>query len=114
VKIIFPDQHHRKFLFKKKWVMQLVKHCREWSKLTLCKYFLSLTIFNLLSFINCIIIPRADIGVIGLAVMGQNLILNMDDHGFIVCAYNRTPDKVIEFMKNQAKNKNVSGLEDYF
>lgn len=45
--------------------------------------------------------------MIGLAVMGQNLILNMNDHGFVVCAYNRTPEKVKEFMENQAKNKNV-------
>lgn len=37
---------------------------------------------------------KADIALIGLAVMGQNLILNMNDHGFVVCAYNRTVDKV--------------------
>lgn len=37
---------------------------------------------------------KADIALIGLAVMGQNLILNMDSHGFVVCAYNRTVDKV--------------------
>jgi 6-phosphogluconate dehydrogenase len=34
--------------------------------------------------------PKADIAVIGLAVMGQNLILNMNDHGFTVVAFNRT------------------------
>lgn len=41
-------------------------------------------------------IPRrkADIALIGLAVMGQNLILNMDSKGFVVCAYNRTVEKV--------------------
>lgn len=38
--------------------------------------------------------PKADIALIGLAVMGQNLILNMNDHGFVVCAYNRTVAKV--------------------
>ena len=38
--------------------------------------------------------PVADIALIGLAVMGQNIILNMNDHGFVVCAYNRTTDKV--------------------
>lgn len=38
---------------------------------------------------------KADIALIGLAVMGQNLILNMDSKGFIVCAYNRTVDKVL-------------------
>lgn len=37
---------------------------------------------------------KADIALIGLAVMGQNLILNMDSKGFVVCAYNRTVDKV--------------------
>lgn len=37
---------------------------------------------------------KADIALIGLAVMGQNLILNMDSKGFIVCAFNRTVDKV--------------------
>ena len=38
--------------------------------------------------------PVADIALIGLAVMGQNIILNMNDHGFVVCAYNRTTEKV--------------------
>ena len=50
---------------------------------------------------------RADIAVIGLAVMGQNLILNMNDHGYVVCAYNRTPDKVTNFLENEAKSTNV-------
>ena len=40
--------------------------------------------------------------------MGQNLILNMNDHGNVVCAYNRTPDKVTKFLENEAKNTNVS------
>ncbi|GJQ67340.1 hypothetical protein Trydic_g8236 [Trypoxylus dichotomus] len=44
-----------------------------------------------------------DIGLIGLAVMGQNLILNMADHGFTVVAYNRSIDKVIAFLANEAK-----------
>lgn len=50
-------------------------------------------------FLNCFCIlnRKADIALIGLAVMGQNLILNMDDHGFVVCAYNRTVDKVSGF-----------------
>ena len=47
----------------------------------------------------------ADIGVIGLAVMGQNLILNMNDHGFVVCAFNRTVEKVTQFLENEAKGK---------
>ena len=53
--------------------------------------------------------PRADIAVIGLAVMGQNLILNMNDHGFTVVAYNRTVSKVDDFLANEAKGTNVLG-----
>ncbi|CAO1634620.1 unnamed protein product [Parajaminaea phylloscopi] len=49
----------------------------------------------------------ADIGLIGLAVMGQNLILNMNDKGFTVCAYNRTTSKVDDFMANEAKGTNI-------
>ena len=51
----------------------------------------------------------ADIALIGLAVMGQNLILNMNDHGFVVCAYNRTTSKVDDFLQNEAKNTKVVG-----
>ncbi|KAI8092702.1 6-phosphogluconate dehydrogenase, decarboxylating [Halteromyces radiatus] len=51
----------------------------------------------------------ADIGLIGLAVMGQNLILNMNDHGFVVCAYNRTTSKVDSFLENEAKGTNIVG-----
>jgi len=49
--------------------------------------------------------PTADIALIGLAVMGQNLILNMNDHGYTVVAYNRTVSKVDEFMKDAAKGR---------
>lgn len=41
--------------------------------------------------------------------MGQNLILNMADHGFTVCAYNRTTTKVDEFLANEAKGKSIVG-----
>jgi 6-phosphogluconate dehydrogenase len=51
----------------------------------------------------------ADIGVMGLAVMGQNLILNMNDHGFVVAAYNRTTSKVDDFINNEAKGTQVVG-----
>lgn len=51
----------------------------------------------------------ADIALIGLAVMGQNLILNMNDHKFVVCAYNRTTEKVDHFLANEAKGTNVIG-----
>jgi len=50
-----------------------------------------------------------DIALIGLAVMGQNFILNMNDHGFKVVAFNRTVDKVTEFLNNEAKGTNVIG-----
>jgi len=53
--------------------------------------------------------PVADIGLIGLAVMGQNLILNMNDNGFVVCAFNRTTSKVDRFLENEAKGTNVVG-----
>jgi 6-phosphogluconate dehydrogenase len=51
----------------------------------------------------------ADIAIMGLAVMGQNLILNMDDHGFKVVAFNRTVSKVALFLENEAKDSNVIG-----
>ncbi|KAK0557852.1 phosphogluconate dehydrogenase (decarboxylating) gnd1 [Tilletia horrida] len=51
----------------------------------------------------------ADIGLIGLAVMGQNLILNMNDKGFVVAAYNRTTSKVDDFLNNEAKGTKVVG-----
>jgi 6-phosphogluconate dehydrogenase len=50
-----------------------------------------------------------DIGLIGLAVMGQNLVLNMDDHGYRVVVFNRTTSKVDEFINDQAKNTRVVG-----
>ncbi len=53
--------------------------------------------------------PTADIAVIGLAVMGQNLIMNMNDHGFTVVAFNRTVSKVDDFLSNEAKGSQVIG-----
>src|SRR4051794_2670893 len=53
--------------------------------------------------------PQADIAVIGLAVMGQNLILNMNDHGFTVVAFNRTVSKVDDFLNQEAKGTKVIG-----
>ena len=52
---------------------------------------------------------KSDIGVIGLAVMGQNLILNMNDKGFKVVAHNRTTTKIDDFLNGPAKNTQVSG-----
>ena len=51
----------------------------------------------------------ADIGLIGLAVMGQNLVLNMDDHGYTVAVYNRTTEKVTRFLANEAAGTKVIG-----
>ncbi|RZB40255.1 NAD binding 2 domain containing protein [Asbolus verrucosus] len=54
---------------------------------------------------------KGDIGLIGLAVMGQNLILNMADHGFTVVAFNRSVEKVHAFLANEAKGKSILGAE---
>src|SRR5712664_1626958 len=53
--------------------------------------------------------PKGDIALIGLAVMGQNLILNMNDHGFTVVAFNRTVSKVDDSLNQEAKGTNVIG-----
>jgi len=58
---------------------------------------------------------NCDIALIGLAVMGQNIILNMNDKGFKVCAFNRTVEKVEKFLANEAKGTDIVGaksLED--
>jgi len=52
---------------------------------------------------------RADIGLIGLAVMGENLILNMESKGFTVACFNRTVSKVDDFINGRAKGKNIIG-----
>jgi 6-phosphogluconate dehydrogenase len=51
----------------------------------------------------------ADIGIIGLAVMGQNLALNMNDHGFTVAVFNRTVDKVDHFLAHEASGTRIIG-----
>ncbi len=53
----------------------------------------------------------ADIAVSGLAVMGQNLILNMNDHGVTVAAHNRTASKVDDFLANEARGTKVIGAK---
>src|ERR1700734_2663623 len=50
-----------------------------------------------------------DIGLIGLAVMGQNLVLNMNDHGYKVAVFNRTTSKVDEFLADEAKGTKIEG-----
>ncbi len=52
---------------------------------------------------------KADIGLIGLAVMGQNLVLNMNDHGYSVAVYNRTTQKVTDFIEDEAKGRDIIG-----
>src|SRR5262249_47823565 len=52
---------------------------------------------------------NADIGLIGLAVMGENLVLNMESHGYTVAVYNRTRARVDEFLAGRAKGKRIIG-----
>jgi 6-phosphogluconate dehydrogenase len=54
---------------------------------------------------------KADIGLIGLGVMGQNLILNMESKGYKVACYNRTTAKMENFIAGKAENKNITGCE---
>ena len=54
---------------------------------------------------------KADIGLIGLAVMGENLVMNMESKGFTVACYNRTVSKVDDFMNGRAKGKNIIGCK---
>ncbi len=52
---------------------------------------------------------KADIGLIGLAVMGENLVMNMESKGFTVAVFNRSTDKVTKFIEGRAKHKNIIG-----
>ena len=52
---------------------------------------------------------KADIGIVGLAVMGENLVLNMESKGFTVSVYNRTVEKVDNFINGRASGKNIIG-----
>ena len=51
----------------------------------------------------------ADIGLIGLAVMGENLVLNMANNGYTVAVYNRTTSKVDNFIAGRAQGKSIVG-----
>ncbi len=60
---------------------------------------------------------QADFGLIGLAVMGQNLVLNLSDHGYKVAVFNRTVSKVDDFLAGPAKNRSIEGahtLQEFF
>ena len=52
---------------------------------------------------------KNDIGLIGLAVMGENLVMNMESKGFSVSVYNRTQQRVIDFINGRAKGKRITG-----
>ena len=52
---------------------------------------------------------KADIGLVGLAVMGENLVLNMESHGFTVAVFNRTTQKVDHFVQGRGKGKKIIG-----
>ncbi|MDH5691869.1 MAG: NAD(P)-binding domain-containing protein, partial [Gammaproteobacteria bacterium] len=52
---------------------------------------------------------QADIGIVGLAVMGQNLVLNVADHSYTVAVFNRTTTKVDEFLNGPAQGKSIIG-----
>ncbi|MDR1231896.1 MAG: decarboxylating NADP(+)-dependent phosphogluconate dehydrogenase [Spirochaetaceae bacterium] len=59
---------------------------------------------------------KSDIGLVGLAVMGENLVMNMESKGFTVSVYNRTAQRVTDFLNGRAKNKNIAGattLEEF-
>ena len=58
---------------------------------------------------NDSLLSKADIGLVGLAVMGENLVLNMENHGFTVAVYNRTVDKVEKFVNGRGKGKKIIG-----
>src|SRR5690554_704432 len=51
----------------------------------------------------------SDIGLVGLAVMGENLVLNMESKGFQVSVFNRTTEKVDDFVNGRAKGKKIKG-----
>ena len=53
--------------------------------------------------------PQADIGVVGLAVMGENLILNVESRGFTVACTNRTVAKVDAFLAGRGRGKKLIG-----
>jgi len=55
---------------------------------------------------------KADLGLIGLAVMGQNLVLNMNDHGFTIAVFNRTVEKVDRFLAEEAKGTKIIGTHN--
>lgn len=58
------------------------------------------------------IVMKADIGIVGLAVMGENLALNMEGRGFTVACFNRTAERVDEFLAGRGSGRNFIGCHD--
>ncbi|HOB16607.1 MAG TPA: NAD(P)-binding domain-containing protein, partial [Defluviitoga sp.] len=56
---------------------------------------------------------KCDIGVVGMAVMGQNLALNIESKGYKVAVYNRDGDRTKKFIEERAKSKNILGTYTY-
>ncbi|MBQ6326377.1 MAG: NADP-dependent phosphogluconate dehydrogenase, partial [Clostridia bacterium] len=54
---------------------------------------------------------KANIGLIGLAVMGENLVMNMESKGFTVAVFNRTVEKVTRFTEGRARGRNIIGCD---
>jgi 6-phosphogluconate dehydrogenase len=52
---------------------------------------------------------RCEIGLVGLGVMGKNLVLNMADHGFSIAVYNRTTEKTREFVGKESGSRDIRG-----
>ena len=57
-------------------------------------------------------VKKADMGLIGLAVMGENLVLNMESKGYTVACFNRTVSKVEAFVEGRAAGKNIIGCKN--
>ncbi|HUU43073.1 MAG TPA: NAD(P)-binding domain-containing protein, partial [Planctomycetota bacterium] len=53
-----------------------------------------------------------DLGLLGLAVMGQNLVLNMESRGYSVAVFNRTTSKMTDFVHERCRGKRIGGFED--
>ena len=58
------------------------------------------------------VVEKHDIGLVGLAVMGENLVLNMESKGFSVAVFNRTQQRMLDFINGRAKGKNIAGYTD--
>ena len=100
--------------WRREWKIELINKMNpEWrdlaEELEQIPEFSGMTIRNLKYVTNNNIMKKlADIGLIGLAVMGENLVLNMESKGFTVAVFNRTVEKVDKFMKDGVQEKILS------